>query len=112
VEDKRVRLLDSQSPIGERRIRFLCCQQNRGLGARHSAGARGGTECGCADMIRQVRNEKDIVLAEAKVHGIEFPAQLLDGLRNSCLPAGGLILGQPFVPLGCIDRCGLTVDMN
>ena len=52
--------LGSRRPIGhrfgERLIRFLYGQQNRGLGARHSAGAHGGTERGCAEMIRHLRN--------------------------------------------------------
>ena len=52
--------LGSRSAIGhgfgKRFIRLVYCQQNRGLGARHSAGACGGTERGRADMIRQIRN--------------------------------------------------------
>jgi hypothetical protein len=52
--------LGSRSPIGygfgKRLIRFVYGQQNRGLGARHSASARGRTERGRADVIRQVRN--------------------------------------------------------
>jgi hypothetical protein len=52
--------LGARSPIGhgfgERLIRLLYGQQHRGFGARHSAGARGGTERSRADMILQVHN--------------------------------------------------------
>ena len=52
--------LGSRSPIGHRfgesLVRLVYCQQNRGLGARHSAGARGGTERGRTAMIRHIHN--------------------------------------------------------
>ena len=52
--------LGSRSPVGygfgERVICLLYGQQHRGFGARHSAGARCGTERGHADMIRHVHN--------------------------------------------------------
>jgi len=83
--------LGSRSPIGhrfgERLIRLVYCQQSRGLGARHSAGTRRAAGRGRADMIRQIYNQNDIVLAKAEVNGIELSAQLLDSLRDGGLPA-------------------------
>jgi len=77
--------LGSRGPVGDRLgkrlIRLFYRQQTRGLGPRHSASTRCGAQRGRAHMIRQIRNENDIVLAEAEVNGIEFSAQLLDSLE-------------------------------
>ncbi len=52
-----IRLPEPDRPrSGKRLIRFIYRQQNRGLGARHPARARGGTERSRADVIRQVHN--------------------------------------------------------
>src|SRR5262249_56481203 len=88
----------------ERAVDLLDGHQRRGTGTHQSRRRCCDTQCGGADIVRQIRDQIDVVLAEREILALELAAEALDR-SGDCLPSsGGLVSSQAlqtFRTVGC-----------